>query len=87
MFIRTPVPVLAAAVALSLLAGCTPAQLDQAEAYRAQVAQACGVLSAIAPGTWAEPYVADCRTAAGIASLLLKPEIHAWLRGIIDRLR
>jgi len=73
--------------ALSLLAGCTQAQLDQAEAYRAQVAQACGVLTVIAPGTWADPWVADCRTAAGIASLALKPEIHVWLRSIIDRLR
>jgi hypothetical protein len=76
-----------AAAAMLALASCTQAQLDQAEAYRAQVAQACGVLSVIAPGTWAEPWVADCRTAAGISKLAFDPTIHAWLRSIIDRLR
>lgn len=74
-------------VCTASLAACTPAQLDRAEAYQAQIAQACGVLSVIAPGTWAEPWVVDCRTAAGLANLALKPEIHAWLRSIIERLR
>lgn len=76
-----------APLAMLAVVACTQAQLDRAEAYRAQVAQSCGVLSVIAPGTWAEPWVADCRTAAGIAKLALDPMIHAWLQGIIARLR
>jgi hypothetical protein len=78
-------PVFAAALALSLLAGCTPQQILTTQGYQDKIVQACVIVMA---SPWARPWVATvCGTEASIARFALDPTILAWLSGIADRVK
>ena len=75
--------------ALALLAGCTPAQIDRANAYQRQIAAACSVamsLSTLA-GPIAPYIIAGCGTEAMIAKLALDPSSLAWVHELIGKVR
>ena len=67
-----------------LTAACTPAQLEQANAYQQQIRMACAVAMALAPYP---EVVGACRTEAAIAAVALDPSTLDWLNGIIVRAR
>ena len=77
------------AAALVLLAGCTQAQIDRANAYQRQIAAACSIamsLSALA-GPVAPYIIAGCGTEAMIAKLALDPSSLAWVHELIGKVR
>lgn len=88
MCIRKPALAVAFAAVFSLSA-CTQAQLDQADAYQAQIARVCAMASALAPiaGPYAVWIIGACSTEAAIAKLALDPSSLAWLHDIIVKVR
>lgn len=78
-----------AGVLVGTLTACTPAQLDRAAGYQAQIAGACAVASTLAAvaGPYAVWIVGACSTEAAIAKLALDPSSLAWLTDLVARVR
>ena len=77
----------AALLSVLALVGCTPQQIATGTRYADEIAGVCQQAVAILPMfPQLEPWLADCRTAAGIAKLALDSSSLEWLIGILGRL-
>ena len=78
-----------APLATLAVAACTPAQLDRAAVYQAQIAAACNVAMSLAPiaGPVAPWIIGGCGAEAMIARLALDPTSLAWVNELVAKVR